>query len=134
MASVRESLLIEIIAFAPTAYYHCTHCEVAWRVAGVTNSLHDEQVVSSLPPDLAQDYQVVSDWVRELFRRHSDAIRVKVIDAASIEGLYKSLRYGVRRYPAIIVGSKARFAGRIREVLEGARQEVDRRVAVSTVA
>ena len=32
-----KPLLVEIIAYAPTAYYHCTHCEVAWREMGATN-------------------------------------------------------------------------------------------------
>ena len=28
---IKKPLLVEIIAFAPTAYYHCMDCEVAWR-------------------------------------------------------------------------------------------------------
>ena len=48
-----KTLLVEIIAYAPTAFYHCTHCEVAWRASGMTNAFHDEQVRSSLPGDLA---------------------------------------------------------------------------------
>lgn len=102
-------LSVEIIAYAPTAYYHCTHCEVAWREIGVSNRIHQEQMESSLPADLAQDYQRVSDWVREIFRQHCDNVVIKVIDAASPEGLYKSLRYRVHRYPAVIVEHRTRF-------------------------
>ncbi|HEX9116564.1 MAG TPA: DUF1525 domain-containing protein [Anaerolineae bacterium] len=123
-----EPLLVEIVAYAPTAYYHCTHCEVAWREIGVTNHLHDEQVESSLPVELARDYQAVSDWVRDLFARQGDRVVVKVIDAASLEGVVKSLRYGVRRFPAIIVGREARFSGEAADALQGAAAEVDRRV------
>ena len=39
-----KPLLVEIIAYAPTAYYHCTHCEVAWREMGATNRIHEEQM------------------------------------------------------------------------------------------
>jgi len=106
-----DPLLVEIIAYAPTAFYHCMHCEVAWREMGVSNNFHQEQVDSSLPADLVQDYQKLSDWVNELFRVHCDRVMVKVIDAASVEGFFKSLRYGVHRYPAVIVGQKARFTG-----------------------
>src|SRR5688500_7655413 len=106
-----KPLLVEIIAYAPTAFYHCTHCEVAWREMGATNRIHEEQVESSLPQDLLQEYQVVSDWVKELFRVHCDRVVLKVIDAASLEGVYKSLKYNARRYPAVIVNGKSKFIG-----------------------
>lgn len=106
-----KPLLVEIIAYAPTAYYHCTHCEVAWREMGADNRIHEEQVESSLPEDLMREYQTVSDWVKELFRVHCDAVLLKVIDAASIEGVFKSLRYNARRYPAVIVNGRSRFLG-----------------------
>lgn len=117
-----KPLLVEIIAFAPTAFYHCTHCEVAWREIGSTNRIHEEQVESSLPEDLLREYQVVSDWVKELFRVHCDRIILKVIDAASIEGFYKSLKYNARHYPAVIVDGKSRFIGS--EMLSAASEEI----------
>ena len=121
-----EPLLVEIIAYAPTAYYHCTHCEVAWREMGATNRIHEEQLSSSLPEDLIKEYQVVSDWVREMFRIHCDNILLKVIDAASVEGFYKSLKYRARRYPAVIVNSEARFIGS--QMLPSASEEIAHRL------
>ncbi|HET9588874.1 MAG TPA: hypothetical protein VFO91_08810 [Anaerolineales bacterium] len=117
-----KPLLVEIIAYAPTAYYHCTHCEVAWREIGATNRIHEEQVESSLPKDLIEEYQGVSDWVKEMFRVHCDKILLKVIDAASVEGFYKSLKYNARRYPAVIVNGKSRFMGS--ESLPAASEEI----------
>ena len=117
-----KPLLVEIIAYAPTAFYHCTHCEVAWREMGATNRIHEEQMENSLPPDLIREYETVSDWVREMFRVHCDAILLKVIDAASVEGFYKSLRYNARRYPAVIVNRKARFIGS--QMLPAASEEI----------
>ncbi len=117
-------LLVEIIAYAPTAYYHCTHCEVAWREMGKSNRVHEEQLESSLPQDLQREYLAVSDWVREMFRVHCDRLLVKVIDAASVEGFYKSLKYGARRYPAVVINGKWRFVGS--EKLEAASQEIAR--------
>jgi hypothetical protein len=117
-----KPLLVEIIAYAPTAYYHCTHCEVAWREMGASNRIHEEQLKSSLPEDLIEEYEKVSDWVREMFRVHCDSIVLKVIDAASIEGFYKSLRYNARHYPAVIVSGKKRFTGS--EMLQAASEEI----------
>lgn len=117
-------LLVEIIAYAPTAFYHCTHCEVAWREMGASNRIHDEQTESSLPADLIQEYQAVSNWVQTIFRIHCDRVAVKVIDAASLEGFYKALKYNAHRYPAIIIDQKARFVGT--PLLEAAADEIAR--------
>lgn len=117
-----QPLLVEVIAYAPTAFYHCAHCEVAFREIGVSNNFHLEQVESSLPPDLAQDYQALSDWVHELFCLYCDQVVVKVIDAASLEGFFKTIRYGLRRYPAVIVGKKRNFTG-------GAFQQASQEIA-----
>ena len=107
-----KPLLVEIIAYAPTAYYQCTHCEIAWREMGKSNKVQQEQLDSSLPADLAQEYLAVSEWVKEVFRIYCDQVMVKVIDAASLEGLLKSLRYNARRYPAIIINQKDRYLGK----------------------
>lgn len=123
---MNRPLLVEIIAYAPTAYYHCTHCEVAWREMGASNRIHEEQLESSLPEDLIEEYQTISDWVQEMFRVHCDAIVLKVIDAASIEGFYKSIKYKARHYPAIIVNQKTRFVGTV--MLSAASEEIARRV------
>lgn len=125
---MQDPLLVEIIAYAPTGFYHCTHCEVAWREMGSTNRIHDEQMASSLPDDLLRDYQLVSDWVKDVFRIHCDRILVKVIDAASIEGVYKALKYNARRYPAVIVNKKARYLGS--QSLGSAAEEIGRQLAV----
>src|SRR6266542_5822101 len=117
-----KPLLVEIIAYAPTAFYHCTHCGVAWREMGANNRIHEEQMESSLPEDLIKEYETVSNWVKEMFRIHCDAILLKVIDAASIEGFYKSLKYNARRYPAVIVNHKARFLGS--QMLPAASEEI----------
>lgn len=122
-----EPLLVEVIAYAPTAFYHCTHCEVAWREMGATNRIHQEQMGSSLPEDLMQEYQVVSDWVREMFRMHCDRIVLKVVDAASMEGFYKSLKYKAHRYPAVIVNGRSRFIGS--QMLSSAGEEIARQLA-----
>jgi hypothetical protein len=120
-------LMVEIIAYAPTAYYHCTHCEVAWLEMGASNRIHEEQLESSLPADLIRDYEAVSSWVRETFQTHGDRVLLKVIDAASIEGFYKSIKYNARRYPAVIVNRKARFLGC--QMLPAAGQEITNQLA-----
>lgn len=121
---MNDPLLVEIIAYAPTAFYHCTHCEVAWREMGKSNRVQQEQLESSLPQELAQEYLAISEWVKELFRVYCDRLVVKVVDAASVEGVYKSLRYNARRYPAVILNRRTRLSGK--NVLALAAIEIDR--------
>lgn len=100
---MERPLLVEVIAYAPTAFYHCQHCEVFLRELDASQAIHHEQVEASLPEELTQDYQTISDWADALFRRYANRITLKVIDVASLEGVVKSLQYGLHRYPAVVV-------------------------------
>jgi hypothetical protein len=98
-----EPITVEVIAYAPTAFYHCTHCEVVWKEVGMGDRVHREQVNSALPDDLRADYQALSNWAQQLVERACGRVVLKVVDAASVEGFIKSLRYRARRYPTVIV-------------------------------
>jgi hypothetical protein len=117
-------LKVEILAYAPTAFYHCTHCEVAFRETGKSDQVQNEQLSSSLPADLKDDYLAVSNWVRGMFRDHADRLLIQVIDAASVEGVFKSVRYGARQFPAVIVDKRNRFIGK--DSLARAAEEIAR--------
>lgn len=122
-----KPLLIEVVAYAPTGFYHCTHCEVVWKETGFSDKVHREQVRAALPEELSRDYQRVSDWVWKLIATHGERVAVKVIDAASLEGFFKTARHGLRRYPAVLVDGEAKFIG---GDFEGAAAEVERRLPV----
>jgi hypothetical protein len=125
MNDSQKPLMIEIVAYAPTAFYHCTHCEVVWQQTGFSEGLHEEQVKNALPPELMQDYQAISDWVHRLLQSHCDQVTIRVIDATSIEGFWKSVRHGLGRYPAVLIGDR-RFNG---TDFSQAEEEIGRRLA-----
>ena len=102
---------VTVITDAPTIFRHCQHCEVAFQGIGLGERIHRDEAKDALPPDLIADFQRVSDWVHALLRRHRTGVAVSVVDAASIEGVWKSLRHGVRRYPAVIVDGRATAVG-----------------------
>jgi len=106
-----KPITVEVLAYAPTAFFHCRHCEVVWQQTGTGRALRQEQLEASLPADLMQQYQQISDWVLQLAETYGSQLQFKVIDAASLEGWYKSLRYWVRRYPAVIVDGRTKFLG-----------------------
>ena len=100
---------IEIIAYAPTGFYHCTHCEIIFKEQGIGDRIHAEQLQSAMPAEMLQAYAQMSGWVNALVDRYGARVAIKVIDAASIEGVWKSMRYGVRRYPTAIIDRGEKF-------------------------
>lgn len=111
---------VEILAYAPTEFFHCSHCEVVWEELGVGKRLHAEQQRSGqLPPDLLQEYGAISDWVADAVSAYGDdRVGFNLVDAASIEGVYKSLRYRTRRFPSFVIDGKERVVGFDRQRLD----------------
>lgn len=77
-----------------------------------------ERAFDEYPPEWQEDWRRLSEWVYDLAERYGDRIVIKVIDPQSPEGLYKSLRYRVRRYPTWVIGGKTRVVGWDREALD----------------
>jgi hypothetical protein len=102
---------VQVIAYAPTVFRHCQHCEVAFAGLGFSEKMHKAEAADALPKELLQEFQQVSDWIHSLLQRHGDGLKVSVVDAASIEGVWRSLRYGVRRYPTVVVDGEDKFVG-----------------------
>lgn len=106
-----KPLEVLVLAHVPTGYYHCTHCEVAWQEVGLGQEVHREQMRSSVPDDLLQECHRLSAWARDVARRYSDQVVVRVVDPVSIEGFITSLRYGARQYPSFIIGGREKVSG-----------------------
>jgi hypothetical protein len=107
----KNPILVEILAYAPTQFFHCQHCEVVWHQVGAGERIHQEQLETSIPQDLQKEYNDLSDWVRITVETYGGRVIFKVIDAASVEGFLKSVRYGLRRYPAFVVDGKEKHSG-----------------------
>lgn len=97
---------MDIVTYAPTAFFHCQHCEVAFHQLGIGSRMRHIEADESLPVDLQLEYLDLSDWVRQLHGRHGANVAIRVIDAASLLGVWTSWRHGVRSYPAVIVGGE----------------------------
>jgi hypothetical protein len=106
-----KPLQIEILTYAPTEFFHCLHCEVVMQTVGLGQSVRREQREAAFPPDLQAAYTALADWVRALVARHGARVAVRVVDVASLEGVFKSLRYRARRYPAFIIDGEVYQGG-----------------------
>jgi hypothetical protein len=106
-----QPVRIEVITYAPTFFYHCQHCELTFQEIGVGEAVHRSQAREALPADLQVEYEILAVWAHDLMQRYGRAVRVKLVDAASIEGFWKSLRYRLRRYPAVIIEGTEKHVG-----------------------
>ena len=79
---------------------------MTWQVAGLGRKIHQEQLESGLPADLAAEFHSLSVWAQGLPQRYGPRVTVRLVDAASIEGFFKSLVRRLRRYPAFVVDGR----------------------------
>lgn len=117
-------LRVEILAYAPTAFFHCLHCEAVFNYVDVGQKVRAEQADVALPDDLQREYATLSAWIRRLVDRHCGRVEVRVVDAASLEGVGKALWYRTRRFPALVINGRAHPIGadfaRADEIVEAA--------------
>jgi len=111
-------ILLEIVTKVITTYDHCRHCQVFFDEAGLGKKFHQKET-DEYPSDLKEDYMKLSDWIRELTRLYKHRLLIKLIDVQSLLGIYKSLRYRIRKYPTFIVEGKETYTGWDKTQLEG---------------
>jgi len=70
-----------------------------------------ERNLEEYPPDWQEDFRRLSDTVMNIAVRYGDAVLIRIFDPRSLQGLWKSVRYGVRRYPTFIVLGHGKVAG-----------------------
>jgi hypothetical protein len=97
---------VEIITYLPTHFLQCRHCELTWQVAGLGKKVHREEVDSGLPDDLAAEFHRLAESIRGWRERYGSSVALRLVDAASLEGFFLSVRRRVSRYPAFIVDGK----------------------------
>ena len=110
---------LEVIAPTFQGQAMCSPCELVLSEAGVGEH-PAERAFDEYPQEWQEEVRRLSDWVYDLAESYGERILIKVIDAQSIEGLAKSLRHRVRRYPTWIVNGKTRVVGWDRQALEAA--------------
>jgi len=83
----------------------------------------DRQILNDYPDDLKEDYLFLSNWIRELSQKYRENILIKVIDAQSLQGVVKSIRYRIFRYPTFVIDKKKKYTGKDKERLDALIQE-----------
>ena len=83
----------------------------------------DRQILNDYPEDLKEDYLYLSNWIRELSKKYREKILIKVTDVQSLQGVLKSIRHGIFRYPTFIIDKKKKYTGKDKDRLDALLQE-----------
>jgi hypothetical protein len=110
-------IYVEVVTNVLTVYGPCNACRLMFDESGVDDEVKKE-VLDEYPKELREEFLRLSDWIRDLARLYRHRIRIRVVDAKSLLGIYKSLRHHFRKYPAFIVDRKHVVAGWDKEKLD----------------
>ena len=112
-----DPVQLDVISPIPEGWGICLSCEMLMARANLGQAPY-ERGLDEYPPEWQEEFQRLSDMVYSLAGRYGNNILIRIWDPRSLQGLVKSIRYGVRRYPTFIVEGRDKIAGWDAEKLE----------------
>ncbi len=101
---------IDVFSPLPEGWGICMSCEMLMAQAEMDKPPH-ERSLDEFPAEWQEDFRRLSTLIFDLAARYGDRILIRIWDPRSLQGLLKSIRYGVRRYPTFIVEGRKKIAG-----------------------
>ena len=114
---IMHAVHVDVISPLPEGWGICLSCEMLMARANLDQAPH-ERGLDEYPPEWQEEFQRLSDVVMGLSNRYQDSILIQIWDPRSLQGLMKSIRYWVRRYPSFIVEGQNKVTGWDVEQLE----------------
>lgn len=106
----KAPVTVEVISLILSSFNHCGHCQLFIDSVGVGHQVHQSDI-DDYPEPLKEEYSRLYTMVRQLADKHAGRVVFKITDAQSLPGLWKQLRFGIRRYPAFIVNGTEKIIG-----------------------
>src|SRR4030042_6348365 len=101
---------VDVISPWPEAWGLCTACEMVMAQADMGRS-PGERGLEDLPAAWQEEAQRLSVLLTALAQRYGERIAIRLWDPRSLQGMWESIRHGVRRYPTFIVDGRRRIPG-----------------------
>jgi len=108
------SLQVDVIAPIPQEWGLCATCQ-AFLAQAELDKNPVERSLDSFPPDWMEDFKKLSSVILDISENFGDQILIRVYDPRSLQGMLRSLRYRVTRYPTFVVKDFGKVAGLQRE-------------------
>jgi hypothetical protein len=114
---IMSTVHVDVVSPLPEGWGICLSCEMLMARANLDQAPH-ERGLDEYPPEWQEEFQHLSDVILDLSTRYQDSILIQIWDPRSLQGLMKSIRYWVRRYPTFIVEGQNKVSGWNVEQLE----------------
>jgi hypothetical protein len=112
-----KAISLEVVSNFLTTYSHCSRCEVIFRESGLGQEANKGDI-QDYPAELKQEIIKLSEGLGDLKQLYKHRIQIRLTDAQSPRGIYKSLIHRLRQYPAFIIEKKDVYIGWDRERIE----------------
>ncbi len=109
---------IEVFYPVPEGWGICNACELMMAQADLGQAPH-ERGLDEYPPEWQDEFKRLSATIFDLANRYQDEVQIRIWDPRSLQGLWRSIRHGVRRYPTFIVNGRNKMAGWDTSKLDG---------------
>ena|SRR5207302_6525479 len=97
-----KSLTVEVISHLLSSFDHCSHCQFFLNQAGVGQQIHREDF-AMYPREVRDEFDRLLTLVTGLSEQFGRRVQFRILDPQTMEGMWKSLRYWVRRYPTFLI-------------------------------
>lgn len=107
---------LEIVGIFPPVYTPlCKRCLLLND--SILSLISSQGIVENMPPDLRAIHNKLSDFLGVLNDRFGRSLQIQFFDATTPMGLWKTIRYRIKEYPAFIVNGK-KITQRIQKIEE----------------
>jgi hypothetical protein len=113
-----QPIEVEVISPLPEGWGICLSCEVLMARANLDKAPY-ERGMDEYPPEWMEDFQQLSNLILDLAARFGGSVLIRIFDPRSLQGLVKSVRYGVHRYPTFVINKHKKVVGLDATGLEG---------------
>jgi len=116
-------VLIDVITPIPEKPGLCGTCELILTQAnfGIRS---ETQRNEDMPPDWLEEYGRLMKFISTIVQDYGKGVRIHIFDPRSLQGMWKSLRHGVSRYPTFIVAGQLKISGLSQEQVSQALNKV----------
>lgn len=88
----------------------CTTCEMMMAQVNLGQA-PQERGLDEYPREYQEEFKRLSSTIFSLADRYQDRLLIRIWDPRSLQGMFKSIRHGIRRYPTFIVNGHGKVTG-----------------------
>lgn len=107
---MKKPAQIDVFFPVPEGWGICTSCEVMMAQADLGQAPF-ERGLDEYPQDWQDDFKRLSTLIYSLADQFPDGVKIRIWDPRSLQGMWKSIRHGIRRYPTFLLDNRTKITG-----------------------